>query len=191
MKARAHATPEDRQQTDSRHPQRAFTEGILVEAVTWSVGEAKIAVRILEDTGSQAKVFRWLADAGIVIDVIAQVTGSDGPTDLTFTLPMTSLDSALAVIHQRSTEVNLLGGVHWERDLSKVSLLGVGMRSHAGVALRVFQILAELGIRIHIISTSEIRISVVIAACHRQLAVNALRAGFGLAEPLLPLPAGE
>jgi aspartate kinase len=161
-------------------------EGALVEGVTGSLGEAKISLRLPDDAGLQARVFGPLADAGIVVDVIVQMPGADGLVHLTFTVPMTSLEHALRLLGSHCPELGAPGSLRWEGNLSKVSLFGVGMRSHAGVALMMFELLGREGIAIHLISTSEIRISCLIDGDASDRAVRALRAGFGLTEQRAP-----
>jgi aspartate kinase len=160
-------------------PERAM-EDVLVEGVTATADEAKITLRIADVTGVQSRVFRSLAEAGLVVDVIVQVPGSDGLIHLTFTTPMSKLRLAVRLLEKNCADLCPPECVRWEDDLSKVSLVGVGMRSHAGVAQKMFQLLAREDIKIHLIATSEVRISCLIDSRSRERAVRALRDGFGL-----------
>jgi aspartate kinase len=160
-------------------PERAMEE-VVVDRVTATRDEAKITVRISDLPGVQARVFRSLADAGIIVDVIVQVPGSDGLIHLTFTLPMAKLRLAVELLTTSCADICPRDSVRWEEHLSKVSLVGVGIRSHAGVAQKMFELLAHAGIKIHLISTSEIRISCLVASSSSELAVRALHDGFGL-----------
>jgi aspartate kinase len=155
-------------------------EGVLVEGVTATLGEAKITLRLHDLSGVQVQVFGALAGAGIVVDVIVQVPGPDGLVHLTFTVPGSKLRRALQLLERNCADICRPENTSFEENLSKVSLVGVGMRSHAGVALRMFELLGENGIRIHLISTSEIRISCLIDTRFSELAVRALQDGFRL-----------
>jgi aspartate kinase len=161
-------------------------EGAVVEGVTSSVGEAKISLRLPDEVGVQARLFGPLARAGIVVDVIVQVPGADGLVHLTFTVPMSMLEPTLRLLGSRCPDLGAPGALRWEGNLCKVSLFGVGMRSHAGVALKMFELLGREGIAIHLISTSEIRISCLIDGDASNRAIRALRAGFGLTEQNTP-----
>jgi aspartate kinase len=165
-------------------------EDVLVEGVTASTAEAKITITMADLPGVQARIFRSLAEAGLVVDVIVQVPGPDGLIHLTFTTPMSKLRPALSLLQKQCPDICPPERIRWEENLSKVSLVGVGMRSHAGVALKMFQLLAREGIKIQLISTSEIRISCLIQSSSSERAVRALRDGFGLDRPALPLGQG-
>ena len=162
-------------------PEEKAMEAVLVAGVTATRDEAKITmVGISDAAGIQAKVFKPLADAGIVVDVIVQALSSEGYTNLTFTLPKGDLKRARELLAKHCADVCPADHIKSEESLSKVSVVGVGMRSHAGVALKMFELLAKENIRIHLISTSEIKISCVIEAKYSELAVRALHDGFGL-----------
>ena len=158
-------------------------EAVVVSGVTATRDEAKITmVRISDAPGVQAKVFRPLAEAGIVVDVIVQACiQRRRSTNLTFTCPRPT-SSARARPADQATARDLCPAeqIKAEENLSKVSIVGVGMRSHAGVALKMFELLAQENIHIHLISTSEIKISCVIEAKYAELAVRALHDGFEL-----------
>jgi aspartate kinase len=130
-------------------------------------------------------VFAPRADAGIVVDMIVQNQAWDGTTDMTFTVP--AVDRKRVVDILRQTVPELVGKdaerISHDDEICKVSVVGVGMRSHAGVAKRMFQLLAADNINIQLITTSEIKISVVIAKKYAELAVRVLHDGFGLSRP--------
>jgi len=161
-------------------PEDKAMESVVVSGVTATKDEAKITLHKIADApGIQAKVFRPLAEAGIVVDVIVQAYIQDGRTNLTFTLPSADLARAQDILAKQS-DVCSPDQIKAESDLSKVSVVGVGMRSHAGVALKMFEILAKENVHVHLISTSEIKISCVIEAKYAELAVRALHDGFEL-----------
>jgi aspartate kinase len=156
----------------------------MVSGVTATRDESKITLHGFADqAGLQAMVFRPLAAAGIVVDVIVQAYVEDGRTNLTFTLPAADLARARDLLIKHCGHLCPADQIKTETNLSKVSIVGVGMRSHAGVALKMFEILARENIGIHLISTSEIKISCVIDAKYAELAVRALHAGFDLDKP--------
>ncbi len=162
-------------------PEDKAMESVVVSGVTETRAEAKITmVGISDAAGIQARVFRPLAEAGIVVDVIVQASSSEGHTDLTFTLPKGDLKRARDLLAKHCGDICPADRIRSEENLSKVSVVGVGMRSHAGVALKMFEILARENIRIQLISTSEIKISCVIDTKYSELAVRALHDGFEL-----------
>jgi aspartate kinase len=162
-------------------PEEKDMESVMVSGVTATKDEAKITLhKIVDAPGMQAKVFKPLADAGIVVDVIVQAYIEDKRTNLTFTLPAADLARAHDILVKQCTEIAAADQIKSESNLSKVSIVGVGMRSHAGVALKMFEILARENIHVHLISTSEIKISCVIEAKYAELAVRALHDGFEL-----------
>jgi aspartate kinase len=168
-------------------PEEKAMESVVVAGVTATRDEAKITmVGISDAAGVQAKVFRPLADAGIVVDVIVQALSTEGYTNLTFTLPKGDLKRAASLLAKHCADICPADRIKSEENLSKVSVVGVGMRSHAGVATKMFELLAKENIRIHLISTSEIKISCVIDAKYSELAVRALHDGFGLAAASAP-----
>jgi aspartate kinase len=162
-------------------PEEKAMESVVVAGVTATRDEAKITmVGISDAAGVQAKVFKPLADAGIVVDVIVQALSSEGYTNLTFTLPKADAKRAATLLSKHCADICPADRIKAEENLSKVSVVGVGMRSHAGVALQMFELLARENIKIHLISTSEIKISCVIDAKYSELAVRTLHDGFGL-----------
>jgi aspartate kinase len=149
-------------------------EDVLVSGVTMDLNEAKITVlRVPDRPGLAAKIFTPIADAHIVVDMIIQNASEDGFTDLTFTVPRGDHQNALDMVKQVAGEIGAQG-VTSDTSVAKVSVVGLGMRSHAGVAARMFRVLADEGINIQMISTSEIKVSVVIGAKYAELAVRVL-----------------
>jgi aspartate kinase len=153
-------------------------EAVTVSGVTSDLDQAKITILHVPDRpGLAAKVFGPIAEANIVVDMIIQNASADGSTDLTFTVPKGDATKALASVKALIPEIGAQGVTH-DVDVAKVSIVGLGMRSHAGVAARMFQLLAREGINILMISTSEIKISVVIDAKYTELAVRVLHDTF-------------
>ena len=150
-------------------------ENVLVSGVAMDLNEAKVTVLHVPDRpGVAAKIFTPIAKAHIVVDMIIQNASEEGFTDLTFTVPKGDLDKALSMIKGVATEIGAAGVVSSESPIAKVSVVGLGMRSHAGVAARLFEVLSREGINVQMISTSEIKISVVIEAKYAELAVRVL-----------------
>ena len=161
-------------------------ENVVVSGVTVAKDEAKITCEDLPDTsGVAGKLFAPLADASISVDMIVQNQAYDGTTDLTFTVPRGDRKRAVEILKDKVPDLVGKDGerVLFDDDIAKVSVVGVGMRSHAGVAKKMFQLLAAENINIQLISTSEIKISCVIARKYAELAVRALHEGFGLSLP--------
>jgi aspartate kinase len=161
-------------------PEEEAMEGILVSGVTASKDEAKVTVVGVPDRpGMAAQIFKPLSEAGIVVDVIVQSASDAGRTDLAFTVPKSDLKRAVELVKKAVPELPE-GALRTEDSVAKVSIVGVGMRSHAGVALRMFELLAQENINIAAITTSEIKISVVVQQKYAELAVRVLHDGFGL-----------
>ncbi len=155
-------------------------EGILVSGVAYDKNEAKIAVLGVPDKpGIAAKILTPLSDAAISVDMIVQNVSHDGMTDITFTVTKADLKKALQIATEAAKGVQAKE-VRADEDISKVSIVGLGMRSHAGVATRMFQVLAANNINIMMISTSEIKVSVVVDEKYTELAVRVLHEEFGL-----------
>jgi aspartate kinase len=153
-------------------------EKLVVSGVTYNRNEAKIRVRGVKDSpGVAARLFVPLSEAGIVVDMIVQNLSQDGTTDMTFTVPRDDYARALELTRGVSPG---LGATHVEGDegIAKISVVGLGMKDHAGVAARMFEVLSREGINIQMISTSEIKISVVIQEKYTELAVRALHQAF-------------
>jgi aspartate kinase len=162
-------------------------EKLVVSGVTYNRNEAKITLRTVKDQpGVAARLFTPLSDAGIVLDMIVQNLSSDGSTDLTFTVPVGDYDRAIEIAKSAAAEIGAQA-VEGDQEIAKVSVVGLGMKDHAGVATKMFNVLADDGINIQLISTSEIKISVVIEEKYTELAVRALHAAFvdeGAATPV-------
>ena len=156
-------------------------EAILVSGIAYDKNETKIAVmRVPDKPGIAAKILSPLSDANISVDMIVQNVSEAGFTDFTFTVTKADFKKALAVTRETATAVEA-GDVITDENISKISIVGLGMRSHAGVATKMFQVLAKEGINIQMISTSEIKISVIVDAKYTELAVRVLHEAFGLA----------
>ncbi|OQY54480.1 MAG: aspartate kinase, partial [Desulfobacteraceae bacterium 4572_88] len=141
---------------------------------------ARITLKKVPDQpGVAAKIFSSIADANINVDMIIQNTRAGGETDLTFTVPKSEFKRALDIEREIAKEIGaekVLG----DKDIAKVSVTGIGMKSHSGVALKMFRTLADENINIMMISTSEIRISCVVEEKKAELAVRTLHTAFGL-----------
>ncbi len=153
----------------------------VVSGIAYAKDEAKVTLlRVADHPGVAARVFGPLADANINVDMIVQNVSHDGRyTDMTFTVPALDLDRTIKVIEAAKAQIGY-SDLRGATDIVKVSVIGVGMRSHAGVAAQMFQALAEKGINIEAISTSEIKISVLIDAAYAELAVRTLHSLYGL-----------
>jgi aspartate kinase len=153
----------------------------LVSGIAYSRDEAKITLtRVPDRPGVAASIFGPLTDANINVDMIVQNVSEDGKnTDMTFTVSKGDFDRAKQVLVGRKSELNYRDLLS-DSNVVKVSVIGVGMRSHAGIAQRMFKALAEKGINIQVISTSEIKISVLVAEEYTELAVRALHTAYGL-----------
>lgn len=158
-----------------------IVEQEMVSSVALSRDEAKITLVAVPDSpGVAANIFGPLAGANVNVDMIVQNISEDGKkTDITFTVPRADLDRACAIIEELRPKL-AFGRLVPDANVVKVSVIGVGMRSHAGVAQKMFTALAEKGINIGVISTSEIKISVLIAEEFAELAVRTLHAAYGL-----------
>ena len=153
-------------------------ERLVVSGVTYNRSETKVRVSGVKDVpGVAAKLFGPLSEAGVVVDMIVQNVSHDGTTDMTFTVPREDGSRALAITRDIAPQ---LGSSLVEADpaIAKISIVGLGMKDHAGVAAKMFTVLAHEGINIQMITTSEIKISVVIEEKYTELAVRALHAAF-------------
>ena len=158
-----------------------LVEKRVVSGIAYSRDEAKITVEHVADRpGVAAALFGPLADNAINVDMIVQNVSADGATtDLTFTVGRADLDRTLAAL-EKQRETLGFKALKPDSNVVKISVIGVGMRSHAGVAQMMFKTLAERGINIQVISTSEIKVSVLIAADYTELALRALHTAYGL-----------
>ena len=158
-------------------------EKVVVSGVAYDKNQAKITVMGVPDKpGIAARLFKGIADAGIVVDIIVQNVSSDGKAaDISFTVPKTDAKKALKLTEGIAKELSAKG-VDMKEDIAKISIVGVGMRTHSGVASQIFETLAKHNVNIMMISTSEIKVSCVIDAKYAELAVRVLHDVFGLAE---------
>ncbi len=157
-----------------------IVEQAMVSGIAYSRDEAKITLRHVPDRpGVAAAIFGPLSEAQVNVDMIVQNVAADGTTDLTFTVGRTDLPRAHSVLAANKAAIGS-DTVLTDPDVAKISVVGVGMRSHAGVANIMFGTLAGKGINIQVISTSEIKVSVLIAAEYTELAVRALHTAYGL-----------
>ena len=155
-------------------------EAPTIAGIAFNRDEAKLTVIGVPDTpGIAYQILGPVGEANIEVDVILQNVGDEGKTDFTFTVSRNDLEKAEAILESRISE---LGALEWRSDskIAKVSVVGVGMRSHAGVAANMFKALADVGVNIQMISTSEIKISVIIEEKFLELAVRTLHSAFGL-----------
>jgi aspartate kinase len=170
-------------------PEEDVMERLVVSGVTYNRNEAKIRVAGVKDApGVAAGLFVPLSENGIVVDMIIQNVGDDGTTDLTFTVPRDEFEKAMGLAEDVRAKLGSTS-VQGDADIAKVSIVGLGMKDHAGVAARMFDVLAREGINIQLITTSEIKISVVIAERYTELAVRALHAAFVEDGAAAPTPA--
>ena len=153
----------------------------LVSGIAYSRDEAKITlVKVADKPGVAARIFGPLADAGVNVDMIVQNVSDDGKaTDLTFTVTRSDLEHAVDILKENKDDLGYQD-LSSDLDVVKVSVIGVGMRSHAGVAQRMFKSLGDEGVNIQVISTSEIKVSVLIAEEFTERAVRALHTVYGL-----------
>ena len=157
-----------------------IVEQELVAGIAYSREEAKVTVQHVPDRpGIAAAIFGPLSQAGVNVDMIVQNVSASGTTDMTFTVSRADLPRARATLEAARAEIGY-ADITTDPDVAKISVVGVGMRSHAGVAGTMFKALADRGINIQVISTSEIKVSVLIAADYTELAVRALHTAYGL-----------
>ena len=155
-------------------------ESMLVSGVTYNKNEARLTIsRVPDKPGIASKIFMPISDAGIVIDMIIQNTRAGDLTDMTFTVPRTDYKKALEILRKVAVDIGA-EDVSSADNIAKVSIVGVGMRNHSGIASTMFHVLANEGINIMMISTSEIKVSCVIEEKYTELAVRALHDAFAL-----------
>jgi len=161
-------------------------ESMLVSGVTYSKNEARITInKVPDQPGVAAKIFLPISDAGIIVDMIIQNTRAGAMTDLTFTVLRSDYDRAMKLLQGVAKEIKA-ESVTGSEDIAKISIVGVGMRNHSGIASTMFQILAKEGINILMISTSEIKVSCIIEEKYTELAVRALHDAFALDKENVP-----
>ena len=157
-----------------------IVEQEIVAGIAYSRDDAKVTVRKVPDRpGVAAAVFGPLSEAHVNVDMIVQSTGADGTTDMTFTVGKTDLPRAIQILEAARGDIQY-GEILTDADVAKISVVGVGMRSHAGVATTMFRTLSDRSINIQVISTSEIKVSVLIGVDYTELAVRALHSAYGL-----------
>jgi aspartate kinase len=155
-------------------------EKVLVSGVTLNKSEARLTmVRVPDNPGIASKIFSPISDANIVVDMIIQNSSADGSTDITFTVPKADMKKALKLVRKVAEEIQAQE-VLADENIAKISIVGAGMRSHSGVASKMFTALSKENINILMISTSEIKISCVIEAKYGELAARVLHQAFGL-----------
>lgn len=155
-------------------------ETVLVSGIAYNKDESKISLlRVPDHPGIASQLFKPLSDANITVDMIIQNISHDGCTDMTFTVPKTDFKKAHAIVEEVSEKIGA-AGVQVNENIAKVSIIGVGMRSHSGVASGMFQALSDEGINIEMISTSEIKVSCIVDVKYTELAVRVLHETFGL-----------
>jgi aspartate kinase len=168
-------------------PEDQITERLIISGVAYNKNEARLTITGVPDTpGIASRIFTPISAAGVVVDVIIQNTSADGKTDMTFTVPKTDYEIARRILEQIAEEIGAVE-VLGDTEIAKVSVIGIGMRNHAGVATRMFAALASENINIKTINTSEIKISCVIDEKYTELAVRVLHQTFGLAEDQPPV----
>ncbi len=157
-----------------------IVEAQVVTGIAFSRDEAQITLRRVADKpGVAAAVFMPLAEAGINVDMIVQVVSDDGMTDMTFTVGAADYERAYQILEKIKNDIGF-SAIAGAKDVAKVSAIGIGMRSHAGVAARGFRALSEKGVNIRAITTSEIKFSVLIDEAYTELAVRTLHSLYGL-----------
>jgi len=157
-------------------------ENILISGVSYDKNQAKITIiRVPDSPGIAAKIFTPLSDSGIIVDMIVQNVSHEGHTDMTFTVPRTDYKKSIIITEEVAGSLGAREILSDDK-ITKVSLIGVGMKTHSGVATKMFSTLAKEGINIIMISTSEIKISCVIEEKYTELAVRTLHEAFNLGE---------
>ena len=155
-------------------------ENIVVSGVALNKEEAKVTICDVPDKpGIAAKIFKDIAAANINVDMIVQNVSRTGATDVSFTVPGPDLNRTIKAAKDIARKIGA-GDVAYDKDMAKVSIVGIGMRSHSGVAAKMFAALAEKGINIEMISTSEIKVSCVVEKKNGEAAVRAIHNKFGL-----------
>lgn len=156
-------------------------EKAIVSAVTYALDDTKVTIhRVPDKPGVAAKVFTTLAAAGVNVDVIIQNVSEGGTTDISFTIGEQDLDQVCAILGGLKEELGF-ASLETDTEMAKVSIIGAGMKTHPGVAAKMFRVLAETGANIEMISTSSIKVSCIIHKEYTEKAVNALHTAFGLA----------
>jgi aspartate kinase len=166
--------------SSSESTKEAAMEDPIISGVVHDTGEAKVTVFGVPDKpGISAALFEPLAAVNVNVDMIVQNTSKDGITDISFTVPVADLAATLGVVNDVAKNIGAAGVTH-DESVSKVSLVGAGMKTSPGVAAKMFRVLADAGVNIEMISTSTIRVSVVISSGNTELALRTLHTAFGL-----------
>ncbi len=170
-------------------PEKLIDEKLMVSGVTYSKNDARIRLSGVPDQpGTAYRLFNPIAKAGIVVDVIVQNISEDGYTDMTFTVPRVDFQRTMDLLQNQVMPDLKAGKVEGDQHIAKVSVVGIGMRNHSGVATKMFNTLARENINIQMITTSEIKISCVIDEKYVELAVRSLHEAFGLDKENQPTP---
>ncbi len=160
--------------------QEPSMEDPIISGVVTDVGEAKVTVRKVPDRpGVSAALFEQLAESNVNVDMIVQNTSTDGNTDISFTVPKADMKVAQGIVESVAKEIGA-AGIAQDDSIAKISLVGAGMKTSPGIAAKMFRTLADNGVNIEMISTSTIRISVVVAAVDLEKAARSLHTAFGL-----------
>ena len=155
-------------------------EDPIISGVVTDVSEAKVTVRKVPDRpGISAALFEQLAESNVNVDMIVQNTSTDGNTDISFTVPKADMKVAQGIVESVAKEIGAAGIVQ-DDSIAKISLVGAGMKTSPGIAAKMFRTLADNDVNIEMISTSTIRISVVVAAADLEKAARSLHTAFGL-----------
>jgi aspartate kinase len=174
------ADPEAENQGTFLVDEDEIVEKEIVTGIAYSRDEAKVTLRHVPDRpGVATSVFGPLSEAHVNVDMIVQNVSAEGSTDMTFTIGRADLPRVTACLERERDKIGFTN-ILTDADVAKISVVGVGMRSHAGIANTMFRTLAERGINIQVISTSEIKVSVLIAEDYTELAVRALHTAYGL-----------
>jgi aspartate kinase len=155
-------------------------EDPIISGVVQDTGEAKLTVFGVPDKpGVSAALFEPLATANVNVDMIVQNTSKDGHTDISFTVPKADLATSLGIVNEVAGAIGAAGVTH-DESVAKISLVGAGMKTSPGIAAKMFRVLADAGVNIEMISTSTIRVSVVVGAANTEVAMRTLHTAFGL-----------
>ncbi len=162
-------------------------ESMLVSGITYNKNEARITIKKVPDQpGIAAKIFLPISDAGVLVDMIIQNTREGHLTDMTFTVMRYDYARTMEMLKKVAEDIGA-ESVTGDESIVKISIVGVGMRNHSGIASTMFQIMANEGINMMMISTSEIKVSCIIAEKYTELAVRALHSAFALEKENMPL----
>lgn len=160
--------------------QEPSMEDPIISSVVTDVSEAKVTVRKVPDRpGISASLFEPLAEANVNVDMIVQNTSTDGTTDISFTVPKADMKVAIGIVESVAKQIGA-AGIAQDDAIAKISLVGAGMKTSPGIAAKMFRVLADSDVNIEMISTSTIRISVVVAAADLEKAARSLHTAFGL-----------